>query len=361
MSTTALAVEALPASASSDGVRARIDRALDDLGTTRIDGHPTPLDLASWARSAEARLAAFRLAALAEAERQGTARSKGALGTAAWLKGQGQGASAARRDVALAGALAEPGHAATRGMLASGQIMPEQAMVVTEATDALSDQVTAQERAGFQTSLLAQATTLDPWQLRSAAKRAAAHLDPTGSGDLAKAEKHARSQRAFTMYPRNGMWVLTGQLDPEGAAYLSTALDPLAAPRGTSIDGSDPRTPAQRRGDALVDLGRRQIASGDLPDIGGVPTQVVVTMTLDQLTTPDTADSSAGEGCAELVGGTIREPISASRARRLACDAGLIPAVLSGASKILDWGASKRFATPAQRQALALSLIHISE
>src|SRR5664279_5496095 len=202
MSTTALAVEALPASASSDGVRARIDRALDDLGTTRIDGHPTPLDLASWARAAEARLSAFRLAALAEAERQGAARSKGALGTAAWLKGQGQGSGAAKRDVALAGALSEPANAATREMLASGRIMLEQAMVVTEATDALSDAVTTEERAGFQTRLLAQATTLDPWQLRSAAKRAAAHLDPTGSGDLAKAEKASRSQRAFTMYPR---------------------------------------------------------------------------------------------------------------------------------------------------------------
>jgi hypothetical protein len=130
------------------------------------------------------------------------------------------------------------------------------------------------------------------------------------------------------MYPRAGMYVLTGQLDPEGAAYLSAALDPLSSPRATSIDGADPRTPARRRGDALVDLAHRQIATGP--------------------------DGAVGEGCAELVGGTIREPISAGRARRLACHAGLIPAVLGGASHILDWGPTKRLATPAQRQALAL-------
>ena len=78
-------------------------------------------------------------------------------------------------------------------------------------------------------------------------------------------------------------------------------------------------------------------------------------MTLDQLTRPNgTADRGAGGGCAELVGGTIREPISPGRARRLACHAGILPAVLGGTSTILDWETSKRLATPAQRQALAL-------
>ncbi len=45
---------------------------------------------------------------------------------------------------------------------------------------------------------------------------------------------------------------------------------------------------------------------------------------------------------------------SGDLARRLACHAGLLPAVLDGTSQILDWGTSKRFATPAQRRALAL-------
>ena len=47
-------------------------------------------------------------------------------------------------------------------------------------------------------------------------------------------------------------------------------------------------------------------------------------------------------------------PISAARARRLACDARVLPAVLGGASVVLDLGANRRTASRAQRIALAL-------
>lgn len=154
MSATAPAVEALPGSTCLDAVRACIDSDLAQLTSVSLEGSATALKLTAWARAAEARLSAFRLSALAEAERRGAARTKGALGTAAWLQGQGQGAGAARRDVSLAGAPADPGHAATRDMLALGRIVPEQALVVTEATDALSDAVTAGERAQFEAGLL---------------------------------------------------------------------------------------------------------------------------------------------------------------------------------------------------------------
>jgi hypothetical protein len=46
--------------------------------------------------------------------------------------------------------------------------------------------------------------------------------------------------------------------------------------------------------------------------------------------------------------------ISASEARRLACNAMIIPAVLGGSSEILDLGRARRLFTPAQRKALAL-------
>ena len=66
-------------------------------------------------------------------------------------------------------------------------------------------------------------------------------------------------------------------------------------------------------------------------------------MTLDQLLT--------GLGAAGLdTGGHI----SAGEARRLACTAGIIPAVLGGKSQVLDLGRRRRFHTPAQRIALQL-------
>ena len=45
--------------------------------------------------------------------------------------------------------------------------------------------------------------------------------------------------------------------------------------------------------------------------------------------------------------------ISAAEARRLACSAGLLPAVLDGSSLPLDLGRTRRFFTEAQRVALA--------
>ena len=46
------------------------------------------------------------------------------------------------------------------------------------------------------------------------------------------------------------------------------------------------------------------------------------------------------------------EEISAGQARRLACNAGILPAVLSGASLPLDLGRQQRFFNQAQRVAL---------
>ncbi len=48
------------------------------------------------------------------------------------------------------------------------------------------------------------------------------------------------------------------------------------------------------------------------------------------------------------------DKISAGEARRLACRAGIIPAVLDGGSTVLDLGRRRRLHTPAQRLALAL-------
>ena len=51
-------------------------------------------------------------------------------------------------------------------------------------------------------------------------------------------------------------------LDPEGRAVLEAALGPLSAPR--PVDGErDLRSSDRRRGEALVTLVRRAVASGD--------------------------------------------------------------------------------------------------
>ena len=48
------------------------------------------------------------------------------------------------------------------------------------------------------------------------------------------------------------------------------------------------------------------------------------------------------------------DTLTAAEARRLACTAQIIPAVLGGTSEILDLGRTRRLFSPAQRKALAI-------
>ncbi len=97
-----------------------------------------------------------------------------------------------------------------------------------------------------------------------------------------------------------------------------------------------------RLGHALMDLLER-LPEAILPTTGGVPATIVATITLDQLRT--------GLGTTTLDTG---EEVSAGQLRRLACNAGIIPAVLDGNSQPLDLGRRQRLFTPYQRIALDL-------
>ena len=126
---------------------------------------------------------------------------------------------------------------------------------------------------------------------------------------------------------------------------LDAAIDPLARPRPdlgwTGDTKDDPRTPATRRADALLELIGRAVAS---PGLTRTPrTRLVVTMSyqalLEQVRGAGLADNDA-----VLSPGTVR---------RLACEAQIIPTVLGGPSQVLDQGFHERYFTGAQRLALA--------
>ena len=119
-------------------------------------------------------------------------------------------------------------------------------------------------------------------------------------------------------------------------------LDALSAPDPAADGQRDPRTGGQRRHDALLDAGQRLLRTGDLPDNGGTPVTIAVTMTVDQLRqeTGHTTTSTGGL-------------ISIPNLLRLAAEADIIPVVLNDAGGILAYGRTRRLATPAQRLALA--------
>lgn len=109
----------------------------------------------------------------------------------------------------------------------------------------------------------------------------------------------------------------------------------------------DERSVRQRNADGLYDLAARALAHGDLPDHAGERPQVVVTIPLSEL--------RDGIEANQLPTGTVNgHSISPETARLLACDAGIIPAVLGSRGEVLDLGRSQRPWSVAQRRAARL-------
>ncbi|MDP7702789.1 HNH endonuclease signature motif containing protein [Mycobacterium sp. TY815] len=139
--------------------------------------------------------------------------------------------------------------------------------------------------------LAQQATQLRPDQLDKAAKRAAVLINPDG-----KFSDHDRArQRSLTFKPQraDGMSEATLIATPELRANIEAWLARFAAPGKCNPDNLssdatpeiDTRTPGQRQHDALNDLLRRQLGDPGLGQHNGLPVTVVVTTTLQELTT----------------------------------------------------------------------------
>ncbi len=139
----------------------------------------------------------------------------------------------------------------------------------------------------------------------------------------------------------SGMRDYVLRLDPEGAQVLEAALTPLAAPQ--PADGApDLRSSHQRRADALVELVGRAVASAE-----HVPTtpRAVLVVTIDH------EHLRAATGAATTADGSLVAPGSA---RRLACEAGVLPVVLGSQGEPLDVGRERRLVTPRLLRALWL-------
>jgi hypothetical protein len=174
---------------------------------------------------------------------------------------------------------------------------------------------------------------------------AATHdAQPEPAVDAAAARLDARQAKArcrFTIRrtPR-GTSTLEGELDAEGVATLSAALDALMAPpRGPALL----RSPAQRRAEVLVELARRLLDGATLPTNGGERPHVGVLVPLEGL------EGRIGAPAATL---EWAGPICGETARRLACDAEISRIITDGRSEPLDLGRSTRTIPAALRRAI---------
>lgn len=256
----------------------------------------------------------------------------GAVSTVTWLRQRCRlDPSTARRLVMTARTLRNL--PATSAAFAAGDVGPGHAAAIADALHRLGAAVV--DRA--EPALLTAARAADP----GAVRRLVEHLRDALTPEQVAADEQTGHDRVYLHLSRTlgGMVALDGWLNPEQCATLAAALAPLMRP----VRPDDPRGAPRRRAEALVELARRALDRGDLPEQAGERPHLIVTASIDRLLgQPDAAPVLLDHA------GTL----STTAARRLACDAQVTRVLLGSDNLPLDVGRTHRLVTPAQRPAL---------
>ncbi|HET7355537.1 MAG TPA: DUF222 domain-containing protein [Nocardioidaceae bacterium] len=353
--------------------------------------------------AAQARVAELRLRTLAAADERDVATQDASASTGAWLAGRTrQTRPGAHADVKLAKALGGE-FEATRTALAAGTVIEEQARVIVRAVRALPAGIAEETRRAGEAYLLEAAGELDAVALKVLGRRLFEVLDPDEAerrlGKELADEERAAARKTFLSLYDNGDGTVSGRFKISAftAAQLTRGLEALMTPRHRAAAGSAAGAAAGKAGSRVMHPDRHPLGADDwphptgqpgdaddadraareraeaererwrglsrpeklgeaftayigrfpaenLPRLGGVNATVVVTMTLEQLR-------------GELEGACLLDTgaqVSASAALRLACEAGIVPAVLDSRGEPLHLGRKVRLHTPPQRLALGI-------
>ena len=270
---------------------------------------------------------------------------------------------------------------AVRNALAAGSISAAQATAITTRAATLPRDPRLRETAAEKMLALVESHGLDATDLDHAFPDVVRELDPDQKllgNDRSKEiqERGAHGARYLSLTPDTlgGVWI-KGYGTVEEAELIKTTLMPLSAPvptepgacggdpdqrwaldedghiigrgcpaRGCTHTGKDPRDHGVRMWDALVEACRRLQATDTLPQAHGTTARISVVINVEDLRTQLARDGLLPSG----------EQISAAAARRLACDAEIIPAVLGTQSQVLDVGRTQRLVTIGIWNALVL-------
>jgi hypothetical protein len=307
----------------------------------------------------ESQVAALKLALLAEADARRVAQELGATGTDAWAASLTGSTRAVMAGGIWLARLLEERYAETREAFASGGIGEAQVRVIVQAAEKLPSGVTEDQRRAAEAGLVAKAVDgMDARRLRQAARRmlsvVSRELADRHEADLLEAEERRAEDETWMRLYDNGDGTFSGKFTiPElHGTMLRAALERLTAPNRLSrnkagdvvedptLVGEGPTVPyPERLGLAFIELIEH------LPADGFGRMGAVVMAHIDYQHLLD------GLASARIDTGTH---ISAGAARRLACEAGLVPAVLGGRSEPLDVGFEQRLANVAQRRALSI-------
>ena len=351
MSSASATVHTAGSVAVVDGIEA-VHRVLDSVDSTAV-GPVSGRDVAQVDR-AIARLESLKLTMVAAADQQDAAARAGMSGTSAWLAAHTRSwGGKAAADVLLATALADS-LPVTKQALAEGAVSASHASVIAHTASRLPESLTDEERAKVESALVRQARSVDPARLRRAARRAlaaaertAAEADAHEDAELRSEEARAEARVRLTMHDnRDGTMTGHFTVPTLAGSILRKTIQQMTAPRRRGLSGTAGGGVkvtdvdwAHRYGQAFVEL----LEHLDTDRLNGkVAATVVVTIDHDKL--------RENLGAAHLDTG---HDLSASETRRLACSAGILPAVLGGTSLPLDLGRTDRFFSEPQRVALA--------
>jgi hypothetical protein len=193
--------------------------------------------------------------------------------------------------------------------------------------------------------LVGAARRLTPETFERHCKRLADSMGDTGLGEFERQRRQTRLRHWIDQH--TGMYILHAELDPETGAAVFTALDThIEELFHTGADGTAVVPGLANNNEHLAAHALAQlIHHGQLTRTDG-PITAEVTVLIDHQTLTGELHQ---HGVCELTDGTAITP---DTARRIACDAAIIPVVLGGDGIPLDVGRARRLATRQQRQAL---------
>lgn len=335
--------------------------------------------LSDLVRAAEAAMTGLT----AEAYTRGVVDESRAAGTTAWVRQQAGIVDAGRAHaIATVGeATTEPGTGPLADAVWGGGVSVGAAHVMLREAEKVRPVLPGADRAEVlghylthAENLAAMGHTAGDRALRQLSREIIARF---GQHALDEQDDHAKECSVLTERTLStGLVRFTWELNQPDAARVRAAVDGLAAPRpGRDVDGEvvrDPRSPARRRADALLELVERAQAADRDGTAGGCglsgSTTLVVTLDHQALVSElarrprgprgvgwgrglaDTVEDAGPAGFATTVNGEVMTP---AQVRQAACDAQVVPVVLGKDSVPLDVGEAERFATGSQRMALA--------
>ncbi|BBX07772.1 hypothetical protein MAIC_25750 [Mycolicibacterium aichiense] len=258
--------------------------------------------------------------------------------------------------LSLTGEALPPSLPATAAAQGRGEIGADHVAVIRSFMDHLPASVDGATREHAEAQLGGLAGGLTPEALRKLAHQLMAMINQDGILDD---ERDQARKRGIVIGPQqvDGMSKISGWADPELRAALDAINAKLAAPgqcnpddAAPCVDGApseqqitgDSRSSAQRTHDALKTVCMAMLSSGKLGQHNGLPVTIVVTTSLEQLT--------SAAGLAHTGGGTY---LPMPTVIRLAAQAHPFLTLFESPRDIkLYYGRSRRTASPGQRLAL---------